>query len=639
MQIWQSISASGSKLRIQVQMLATDRTKQDEPPQTDTSDAHEKHHPLHSSSSISTMLLSALRNSDQLTAMVSNYSTSYNAVNVSIVLPVLKYSLYGDTSPSPEKDEQDSLVASSLLAGMIFGQMLGGYLGDIIGRRNAMMVVMGLQIGASLGGACISISSNTGMGTLEQLAVWRLVLGIGAGGVYPLAAVMSVENSNGESDTKKPDDDTVVDAVRHGNQKDNEQTITDNHVTNLTKENPSDEDLMNEKILSFRRLALTFSMQGLGFITVPLLSYPMLALHWNINLIWRLLLGFGALPGFCVMYLRLFGYKNREKSKRGSLELIQQVTDEERSHTQNEYEDESSFHSTVSTLFTEMVEGDPSLHVNEEHQLALIDNTNLDDSEQYDGFHDETNVFNDKSESIPTQKQITLWSSIKNEPNLAGKIVGTAGIWFLFDVLFYGNTLFEPVVLEAAFGTKDNVEDRYTLLLLAVRDSMMISFLSLPGYFVTVMLIGKRTCVCQSLRSPRPSRCNSISPCTQTPSFIQMQGFLVMFLLYLIIGLYWISLSNIQWLLLLLYAGSFFFANYGPNSTTFMLPSVTYSKECRSTLNGLSAAAGKLGALVGASAFEPATDKWGESVVMVICAVVSLCGFWLTKVCVGREKH
>ncbi len=97
-----------------------------------------------------------------------------------------------------------------------------------------------------------------------------------------------------------------------------------------------------------------------------------------------------------------------------------------------------------------------------------------------------------------------------------------------------------------------------------------------------------------------------------------------MFILYSIIGLFWDSLINMQWLLILLYAGTFAFSNYGPNTTTFLLPSVTYSEECRSTLNGISAAAGKLGALVGARLFAPATDMWGISVVMTCCGLTSL---------------
>ena len=117
-----------------------------------------------------------------------------------------------------------------------------------------------------------------------------------------------------------------------------------------------------------------------------------------------------------------------------------------------------------------------------------------------------------------------------------------------------------------------------------------------------------------------------------------MQGFFIMFILYIIIGIFWDSLSNVQWLLITLYAGTFFWSNYGPNCTTFLLPSVTYSEECRSTLNGISAAAGKLGALVGASIFEPLSDMAGESVVMACCGFVSLIAFVLTKICLGRRS-
>eukprot|EP00956_Cyclotella_meneghiniana_P037738 scaffold143615_cov47-Cyclotella_meneghiniana.AAC.4 len=119
--------------------------------------------PHHPPLSILHLLRTALSHADQRIAMLSNYSTSYNAVNVGIVLPVLKYSLVHTSSnhtqhrmtddydmnyhhrredSSSSSDEHDSLVASSLLAGMICGQLLGGYLGDVIGRRRAMMVVM-----------------------------------------------------------------------------------------------------------------------------------------------------------------------------------------------------------------------------------------------------------------------------------------------------------------------------------------------------------------------------------------------------------------------------------------------------------------------------------------------------------------
>lgn len=38
---------------------------------------------------------------------------------------------------------------------------------------------------------------------------------------------------------------------------------------------------------------------------------------------------------------------------------------------------------------------------------------------------------------------------------------------------------------------------------------------------------------------------------------------------------------------------TFFFSNFGPNSTTFMLPSLTFPDQVRGSLNGISAASGK----------------------------------------------
>jgi hypothetical protein len=414
----------------------------------------------HESATISSLLRLALSNPDQQTAMLSNYSTSYNAVNVGIVLPVLKYSLSTSEHPQTTKvplvqrildvdepsDEQDSIVASSLLAGMIFGQMLGGYLGDALGRRNAMMMVMGLQIGASLGGAFISTDDTRGLGTLEQLAIWRFVLGIGAGGVYPLAAVMSAENSDNASN--QTHDSNA--ASRSSRQHEYEPASANEGLQ--SDEYEADENAVNEEISSFQRVALTFSMQGLGFITVPLLSYPMLAMQWNIDLIWRLLLGLGAVPGLFVMYLRLFrryssneledanaAEKVHKRSEGGSLELTQPTDDDEVNNSNDE--GKSSFQSTVSTLFSDIVDGDPSVHVSDDHQMALVDESHLDVDDRYEGFNDCADGFNlrynNESDPSPSAEQKrSLWSAIQHEQNLVAKFIGTAGTWFLFDVLF-----------------------------------------------------------------------------------------------------------------------------------------------------------------------------------------------------------
>ncbi|MFS7973784.1 putative ABC-type phosphate transporter [Helianthus anomalus] len=48
---------------------------------------------------------------------------------------------------------------------------------------------------------------------------------------------------------------------------------------------------------------------------------------------------------------------------------------------------------------------------------------------------------------------------------------------------------------------------------------------------------------------------------------------------------------------------TFFFANFGPNATTFVVPVEIFPARLRSTCHGISAASGKLGAIVGAFGF------------------------------------
>ena len=112
---------------------------------------------------------------------------------------------------------------------------------------------------------------------------------------------------------------------------------------------------------------------------------------------------------------------------------------------------------------------------------------------------------------------------------------------------------------------------------------------------------------------------------------VMMQGFAAMAVLYTAIGMNWSYLRHYPAALITLYGLTFFFANYGPNTTTFILPSLLYAPEHRSTWNGISAACGKLGALVGASMFAPAAAAWGNNVVMLLCAGLSVFGLFLTS--------
>jgi MFS transporter, PHS family, inorganic phosphate transporter len=437
-------------------------------------------------------------------SMMSNFSTAYNVISISLSLHILRH-IY------PMVGAEDSLCSSSLIAGMIVGQLAGGALGDVLGRHRAMTLVMFLQVSGALFSATAAAYETAPLhfSIYQVLAFWRFCLGIGAGGVYPLSATMTAESSHSPQDSGKA-------------------------------------------------VALAFSCQGVGYLVVPVFSFIVVSTFGdNSDLSWRLILGFGALPGIVLTIMRvrsLYSYKKQVKARKRA------AADSSKNQESTRRQED-------------------------EYPIDVLPSTTP------------------HARAVP----VSIVDAIKMEENLVRKMLGTGGCWLLFDILFYGNTLFQPVVLSAAFGSTETVQK-------AAMDTAMISAMALPGYLVSVFAVGR-----------------------QSPKYIQAQGFLVMCLLYLCIGLFFDQLAREKDLLLPVYGSTFFFSNYGPNATTFMLPSITFSKPCRSTLNGICAACGKAGALLGTILFVAATDHFGQHVVFLACSGLALIGALLTVVCVSSH--
>ena len=83
-------------------------------------------------------------------------------------------------------------------------------------------------------------------------------------------------------------------------------------------------------------------------------------------------------------------------------------------------------------------------------------------------------------------------------------------------------------------------------------------------------------------------------------------------------------------MLALAYGFMFFCINFGPSMTTFILPQESYPMHIRSTCNGISAALGKFGAIIGAATFAPADEEEGLSFALIMCAGLSLVGAVMT---------
>lgn len=83
-------------------------------------------------------------------------------------------------------------VVSTLLMGLMVGQILFGVLGDVLGRKRCFWTCIFLMLKGSI------ISLFAGLlfiGLVTELTIMRTILMIGAGGLYPLVATITKESS------------------------------------------------------------------------------------------------------------------------------------------------------------------------------------------------------------------------------------------------------------------------------------------------------------------------------------------------------------------------------------------------------------------------------------------------------------
>ncbi|KAF9609307.1 hypothetical protein IFM89_015552 [Coptis chinensis] len=96
---------------------------------------------------------------------------------------------------------------------------------------------------------------------------------------------------------------------------------------------------------------------------------------------------------------------------------------------------------------------------------------------------------------------------------------------------------------------------------------------------------------------------------------IQLMGFFFMTVFMFALAIpydHWTKREN-RIGFVIMYALTFFFANFGPNSTTFIVPAEIFPARLRSTCHGISAAAGKAGAIIGAFGFLYAAQNQDKS--------------------------
>lgn len=161
-----------------------------------------------------------------------------------------------------------------------------------------------------------------------------------------------------------------------------------------------------------------------------------------------------------------------------------------------------------------------------------------------------------------------FYGKIKN-----GKILfGTAMSWLLLDVAFYGLGLNSSTVLQAiGYAGGSNLYHR--LYNLAAGNCILICAGAIPGYWLAVATIDTVG------RKP-----------------LQLIGFTLLTVLFIVWGFAYHKLSGHAMLAIYVLIQLFF--NWGPNTTTFIVPGECFPTRYRSTSHGISAGSGKIGSII-----------------------------------------
>lgn len=407
-------------------------------------------------------------------AGVGFLTDSYDIFAINLGITMLSY-VYWKDGKMPLSTTTFLKVSTSV--GTVIGQLSFGMMADIVGRKKIYGLELIVMIVATI--FQCSLGTSPAINFVAVFGFWRIIMGIGIGGDYPLSSIISSEFST----TKWRG--AIMSAV--------------------------------------------FSNQGLGQIFAGIVAMVLVAAYKGpldvavtacdgdcrkaCDQMWRILIGFGCVPGCIALYYRL----TIAESPRYSLDVnehdeVQKVAD---------------------------AEGALDVHAQD--------------------------IAPPKASFKDFWKHFGQWKYGKY-------LIGTAGSWFFLDVAYYGLGLNTAVILQA-IGYASSTNLYHKLYNTAAGNLILVCAGSLPGYWftaATVDTIGRKP--------------------------IQLGGFFILTVLFCGIGFGYHKLTDHG--LLGLYVVAQFFQNFGPNTTTFIVPGECYPTRYRSTAHGISAASGKVGAII-----------------------------------------
>jgi PHS family inorganic phosphate transporter-like MFS transporter len=434
-----------------------------------------------------------------LVAGTGFFTDSYDIFCVSLLTIMLGIVYHKGTLTT----QQDTAIKLSTSAGTVIGQVGFGALADIVGRKKMYGLELILIIVATLAQSLVGPGPGTSL--VGLIIFWRVLMGIGIGGDYPLSSIITSEFAT-------------------------------------TKWRGA-------------MMGAVFAMQGFGqlggaVVMVCLVSGFESKLNKAkdyascngdckvaVDKMWRALIGIGIVPACIALYYRL----TIPETPRYTFDVARDV--------------EKANADTMKYISGKHGEGHPDEALQVAARRQSVQQLEVPKASWSDFFR--------------------FYGKLRN-----GKILfGTAMSWLLLDVAFYGLGLNSTTILQA-IGWGGGTTVYHKLYNLAAGNCILICAGAIPGYWLAVA---------------------SIDTVGRKP--LQLAGFSILTILFLIWGFAYHKLSGHAQLALYVLIQLFF--NWGPNTTTFIVPGECFPTRYRSTSHGISAGSGKIGSIIAQGAIAP----------------------------------
>ncbi|KAK8221925.1 acid phosphatase pho5 [Zalaria obscura] len=429
----------------------------------------------------------------------------------------------------------DTAIKVATSGGTVIGQVGFGWLADIVGRKRMYGLELIMIIFATLAQALSSDSPS--MSIVGVIIFWRVIMGIGIGGDYPLSSIITSEFATTKWRGAMMGSVFAMQGIGQF-----AAAIISLIVTSGFK----------ESLLTASSVGHCSGVCGLA-----------------VDKMWRVIIGFGAVPGCIALYYRLTIPETPRYTFDVSRDVVKAGSD-------------------VKAYISGKPEGVPD-------EISRVQ-TMRETAPQLE---------------VPKASLADFWAHYSQWKH--GKVLlGTAGSWFFLDVAFYGLSLNNSVILkQIGYAGGSNVYEIFYNT--SVGNLIIVCAGAIPGYWVTVATVDTIG------RKP-----------------IQLMGFAMLVFFFCLIGFGYNTIGDKG--LLACYVLSQFFFNFGPNATTFIVPGECFPTRYRSTSHGLSAAAGKVGAIVAQVLIGPLRTRGATATnaspwlnhVMEIYALFMLCGIFTT---------